>query len=874
MNKKLFGINIIVLPLLMVIMATSCASSDYAEKILLKDNWLVQQSTKVNLSGEKISEQITDVSGWYKAAVPSTIMGVLTENGLYKDLFVGDNLKKVDKAQFDTSWWYRNEFVVPKLNKQQHVHLTFDGISYYANVWLNGKLIGSRDSVFGTFRRFDFDITDLLNESKNVLAVEVFRQRPGDFGLGFVDWNPRPPDENLGIWREVYLKITGNVGMENSYIQSKVNVETLKEAWLTVNTELVNYSSEAVSGKLKGKIENIEFTYPVQLNPGERKAVSLTSDEIPALHIKDPRLWWCNNLGEPNLYNLNLSFETGRAVSDSANITFGIRDIKSYYTAKGHKGFKLNGKEVLIKGAGWTDDLFLRDTEKSNEIQVQYVKHMNLNTIRFENIWGTSQNIYDLCDKYGLLAMVGWSCHWEWDEYLGKPCDDYGGIKTKDEINLMVRSLGDQIKWLRNHPSIFVWFVGSDKLPRPELEAKYKSLIETIDGRPYLAAASTRESEISGPTGMKMRGPYEYVGPNYWYIDTAYGGAYGFNTETGPGPQIPVMESIRKMIPQDKLWPLNDVWSYHCTHSTGAFNKLDVFTNALTSRYGEAKSLGGYLMKSDAMSYEAMKGMFEAFRVNIPNTTGIIQWMLNSAWPSVYWQLYDYNMLPTSAYYATRKANSPIQLIYNYGNNSVYAVNEGPVNYGALKATVKLYSLASELLSSNEVGFSIDQNKSIKILDLGKIEGNAFLSLSVSDKQNNTIADNFYWLSEKQDEYAWDKTSWAYTPLKAFADFKKLNELPSSTVEVKVLKNEEKDNLVVSTQISNSSDKTAFFVSLQLKDEHDTTLYPVFWEDNYISLLPNQTKEIKCYVPQGLVNDKKLKISLSGWNIESKEMSL
>ncbi len=108
----------------------------------------------------------------------------------------------------------------PSGKKGKHIILKFDGINYYANIWLNSKRIAARDSVFGAFRTFSFDVTDFVKDSMNVLAVEVFRQRQGDFGLGFVDWNPAPPDNNLGIWREVSLKISGDVSIENSWVRT------------------------------------------------------------------------------------------------------------------------------------------------------------------------------------------------------------------------------------------------------------------------------------------------------------------------------------------------------------------------------------------------------------------------------------------------------------------------------------------------------------------------------------------------------------------------------------------------------------------------------------------------------------------------------
>jgi len=849
-------------------------SIDFSGKVLLKDNWFVQQSGMINRTGAEISSPAFKTVNWYKTTVPSTVMGALTRNGLYKDLFVGDNYKTIDKKQFDDSWWYRKAFSVETLNSSQHLVLHFNGISYYANIWLNGKQIASRDSIYGPFRRLAIDITKLLVKNENVLVVEVFRAQPGDFNLGFVDWNPRPADENMGIWREVYLSISGEVSIENPYVQSKVNTTTLAEADLTIKTSLKNYSSKTETGFLKGKIGNNEFSFPVTLKPGEKLELTLTPEQIPSLHIKNPRLWWCNNLGSPELYQLHLSFEAKNHITSAEKVTFGIREIEMYTNAGGHKGFKLNGKEVLIKGAGWTDDIFLRDSLENLETQVQYVKHMNLNTIRFENIWGNTQAVYDLCDKYGLLMMVGWSCHWEWEEYLGKPCDDFGGIKTEEDMNLAINSFRDQVIWLRNHPGIFVWMIGSDKCPRTELETRYAQLLEEIDNRPYIPAASARKSEISGPTGVKMNGPYDYVTPNYWYLDTINGGAFGFNTETGPGPQVPVLESVKKMIPADKLWPLNNIWDYHCTHSKQAFNTMDVFNQALDNRFGKSSSLDEYLMKSDVQSYEALKAMFEAFRVRIPNTTGIIQWMLNSAWPSLYWHLYDYYLIPSASYYAARKANEPLQLIYDYGKNSVSAVNEFPTEKQDLRAVIKLLDLNSKILLNKEVNFAIGSNVSKQILLLDSIHGTVFLDLKLFNEQGKIVADNFYWLNNKPDLPDWAKTTWAYTPMKDYTDFSGLNSFPKADVALRFTIKESGNDLILMPQLTNKTDKTAFFASVAVINEKGNRVYPLFWEDNYFSLLPDESRSISCTIPKTSLKGQKLFLELSGWNISTQRVEI
>lgn len=850
--------------------ACSSKSGIMHDTILLKDNWKVSRSDSASkMTGADYSMPGVNTASWYSATVPSTIMGVLTANGLYEDIFTGDNFKNIDKSRFDTSWWYRTEFDLPDVSEDQRVMLCFDGISFYANIWLNGKQIATRDQAYGTFRRFEFDITPHLTDSKNVLAIEIFKQKKGDFGHGFVDWNPAPPDANMGLWREVNVKVTGPVALKNTVVHSDVNAETLDEATLTVTTDIVNLTDRPVRGKLKGEGDGIKFSMNVDLEAGETKTIKITPDEAPSLHINNPRLWWCHTLGEPNLYNLTVDFTVNNLVSDSKPVQFGIREIEPYYNAEGHRGFKLNGKEVLIAGAGWTDDIFLRDNEKTNEIQVQYVKHMNLNTIRFENIWGTSRNIYELCDRYGILAMVGWSCQWEWDNYLGKECDEYGGIKSPADMDLAVKYLEDQIRYLQNHPSIFVWMLGSDMIPRPALEERYAELIAKIDNRPYLASASWRKSSISGNTGVKMKGPYNYVGPSYWYIDSVNGGAYGFNTETGPGPQIPVMETIEKMIPDDKLWPVNAIWNYHCNPSE-SFGDLGIFNNVLYRRYGQPANLKNYLLKADVQSYEAMKGMFEAFRANRPNSTGIIQWMLNSAWPSLYWQLYDYYLLPTAAYYAARKANAPVQVIYNYGNNKIYSVNEtlNPVQNVVIQ--VRLANARGEIIYSDDLVRDIPANGSSVLAELPSFQGVAFLSLSMLNNNRNQIADNFYWLSGNEDEYDWKNTEWFYTPMSASADFKLLNYLTPADIKVTTSTKEH----LLEVVLENGNDNPGFFIQATLKDSAGHTLYPVFWSDNYISLLPGQTKTIQCSVPETIDIRGQLTLVISGWNMKEQSISV
>ena len=561
-----------------------------AETLTLSNGWQVQSSAEVSVTGDVLSTPTADVSGWYAASVPSTMMGVLTTDGVEPEALTAEDYQRIEKKRFDVSWWYRTTFKIESLklkveSLKPHVLLSFDGICYRANIWLNGHLVAGKDEVAGTYRQFTFDVTPYVREN-NVLAIEVFRAQPGEPNIGFVDWNPRPADESMGLFREVKIKTCGDVAVSHSSVRSRVNTETLQEAWLTIDAEVKNLTDKPVAGVLRGTFDGRKLTTPVTLKPHERRLVTLAADT----HVEKPRLWWCHTLGKPELYDLHMEFEQGGVVTDAENVRFGIRDIKSHLTPEGYRTFTLNGRDVLLRGAGWTDDIYLRDTPERNRQQLEYVRDMNMNTVRLEGFWGTSQSIYDLCDELGLLLLAGWSCHWEWEDYLGAPCDPhFGGITSEENIALIAQSFADQVLWLRHHPSIIAWFVGSDRLPVPDLEQRYRKFLATCDDRPVVISAKQMESTISGLSGSKMEGPYDYVAPAYWYDPQAPGGAFGFNTETGVGAQLPVKESLEKMLRSKSLWPVDERWNILCTASSSEMNTLAKLTEVINARFGASK---------------------------------------------------------------------------------------------------------------------------------------------------------------------------------------------------------------------------------------------------------------------------------------------
>lgn len=779
----------------------------------------------------------------YDVEVPSTVAGVLFDQGLLgEDLFEGLNYYQADKSIFDEAWIYKTQFNMDVVEGQNY-ELVFNGLNYYADITLNDVCIATSDTTYGVFIKRQYDVTGLLKDVNN-LEVKIRRAQWGDLNIGFVDWNPRPLDESMGITQTVKLRATGPVSVQDVFVIPSLDVEKFAEADLEVRVTLKNNLAEPFSGNVVLDLQdNGVCSVPVELAAGEERIIALTPEQAANLHVDNPRVWWTYDLGTPELYALNVTVEADGVASDKKDVTFGIRTIESRLTEDDYRQFTLNGKDIIIKGAGWTDDIFLRDTPESIERQVKYVMDMNMNTIRFENIWGKDDTVYDLCDRYGVLALVGWSCQWEWENYCGLPeVEHVGCIIQPKEIDLAARYFEDQVIRLHNHPAVFAWMTGSDCVPVYELEQRYLETFAKYDYRPYINSAKNLKSELTGWSGSKMAGPYEYVGPDYWYLDTKNGGAFGFNTETGIGANLPQAESLRKFIPEDQLWPTSEAWDKHCTTSGSCMNTVTVLTNTINGQYGEATGFNDYVRKAHAVDYDATRAMFESFRVNIPVSTGIVQWMLNSAWPSLYWQLYDFYGVPVASYYGTKKACEPVQLIYNYKDSQIYVVNEGNMT-GNVVASVKVYDDKSNLLLEDVKTVATSYRNTAKAFDMKAFDGRPhFIALELKDSVGNFIADNFYCIAAQRNVYDWEEDTWCDTPIISYSDLRFAFKQPEADVTMEMSYADGVHKVV----LKNNSDVISYMNILKAKDSKGNLIVPAYWSDNFFPLLPGQEKTITC----------------------------
>ncbi len=856
MNSKILNSILIITVTFLV----SCKSANYnQEKMLLRDNWAIQSSAEIKTAGNEISTTAFVPEKWYPATVPSTVLGTLVENKVFPDPYFGTNIESLPgyfprrgaeipgDSPYFVPWWYRTVFTLPASFEGMSAWLKFHSINYQANIWMNGQLIADTTAIEGAYRLYNLDITKYAKPGEeNCLALEIFPPRGLDLTITWVDWNPTPPDKSMGIWYDVAVQSCGPVAIEKPVVKTKLNLPETSKAKLTISTELINASDKAVKGVLKGKIEDITFSKKVKLAPGETKFVVLDPEEIRQLEINDPKLWWPHTVGPQNLYDLELTFETNGGISDTEKVRFGIREVTSWmneFRRKPTRVFQINGQNIVITGGGYVEDMLLRPSNERIDTDIAYAKHMGLNALRLEAPRG-SDYLFEKCDEEGILLMVGWCCCSSWEEW-----EEW----TPHIETIAQKSLMDQVFRLRNHPSVFTWVLGSDYIPPPEVEKMYVQVLDDLDGtRPWIASATNDSSEVSGNTGVWM-GPYPkvyaYFPPIYWY------GKLELNTEAGPsGEQIPPVESMRLMMPEKDMWPMSRSWDLRVHRAFYPHAR-----EALNSRYGKPTGLVEYSMKSQVLQYEATRAMFEAFQANKYKSSGIIYWMYNSAWPSMYWQFYDYFFAPNGSFYGARKANENLHILYAYDDQSVRVTNNNYQDFNGLKAEAKMYNFYMQQVFSKEVQVDIrsDESKKVIMVEPPK-DAVTFLKLALYDAEGKEISSNFYWLSGKGDENA---------------DFTSLNRL----AEVKVnytasALQKENGKYTMTIDFENTTPTLAFFVNPKiLKKSSKLMVLPVFWSDNYFSLLPKEKKRVKVeFTEKDLTGDTPLLV-IDGWNIRHEE---
>ena len=761
----------------------------------------------------------------------------------------------------------------------------------------------------GALRHYDVDITDAIVAGSNEIIIKITKPaykalsdsdnaNGGDFSYFWVDWNPQPADSNMGLTGKISVSISGAVRLSNPAAASKVT-PALGSADMNFYVDLNNMTNAPVTGILTGVIKD----------PNGAAVATLTSNSItvPAnaycyeaaltTTIANPKLWWPNQYGDQPLYHIEYTFTASGGISDIFTHRFGIREItyEINRSAKvsGNDGYMMqvyvNHVPVVLKGGGYCPtDLYLRHSERANKAVAEYIVYMGMNMVRDEGKFFDS-DLLDLFDEYGILNTTGWCC-----------CDRHqnSGTWHKSERFISYESLYSQVRNLRSHASAGAWYNGSDAPPKPQVEYRYHDIEAKLH---WTEVGTIISSGVSGDlnmfgvrSGTHMDSTYDTQTPNFYYTDTR--GNFGFVSEGGGGAGIPVMEAINKTIPKTNQWPYNtgenaNIWNYHASRQN--FNTFSQVSFMIDNTYGASKTIEEFITRAQLLDYDGQRAQYEAITLfRFKDTAGVVNWMLNNAWPIFYWNQFDFYLNPHGSTYGAAKGNEPVHIMYNTYEKTVHVLNNTRETYNGLTAELTVYNIDGEIInkplaksfnlapvgapvptgtSEKQIGYNyVDGVREDVMFDYGGYIAESygiedvwsydeimdslirptsdvyFLRLELKDSSDKVISYNAYAEGMRSDvpgaAHTWSRSSIFQT-----ADLTQLNQLSPVVLDAVQASSVTTNGKVVQTlNITNPSDDVAFAVELKAYTNgyKKDLVAPVIYSDNLFTLFPGETRTI------------------------------
>ncbi|KJZ73913.1 Exo-beta-D-glucosaminidase [Hirsutella minnesotensis 3608] len=855
--------------------------------------WDLQSSRHAGSDLTLISRPGQNVANWHHVEESRcTIMGCLLATDVYQDtnLWFSDNLRKFNATQFSVPWIYRNEFRLSP-GTGRHFFVETHGITSKADIYFNGKQIADNALQSGSFGGHTYDITASVS-TNNALAVRTF---PANFNYdlvqGFVDWNPPAPDNGSGVWREIFIKATGPVSMGAVSITTHMKLPAGKSsANITVHTKAQNLEDSTVHLTVKSaildatRLNRFITKATITLKPKETRLIELTHK------IHSPQIWWPRQWGGQPLYKSELTFFVNSKVSDKAVQRFGIRAVTSKVNSHNDTIFSINGHPFQVIGGGYSPDQFFRwDRERFLAI-ARYTLDLGFNTIRLEGMMEHPE-LYEIADEMGIMIMAGWVCCSKWESwtYNKELQIDPVPYWVDNDYRTASASMLHEARMLQTHPSVLAYLVGSDFWPDDRATEIYVDALKLAHWQtPIIAAASKRGyPKLLGPSGLKMNGPYDWVPPNYWFdtepSEDRLGAAFGFGSELGAGVGTPEYGSLRRFLStsdMEDLWKRPDKDLFHMSTEKSSFKNRKIYNEGLFKRYGPPRSLNDYLLKAQMMDYEATRAQHEGFAArwnsNRP-ATGTIYWMLNNAWPSLHWNLFDNYLHPAGSYFGAKTGSRLEHVAYDYSDNGLWLINHSLDRKGLRNIDMELMSLDGKSMTRQNLRSRTQTNTASRVgtVDgLEKIVDVALLRLVLSDDQGTTLSRNVYWIGKELDELDWGNSTWYHTPVTKFADFTALERMKKASL---IINSECLDYDIDDTsrfytlELENDSDVPAFFIRLHLVDKNGEDVNPVLMSDNYMTLWPHEKMQIDINPPEDF--DRGF-VKVTGRNVEPFQLLL
>jgi hypothetical protein len=811
--------------------------------------WRLQRANLVNATGEMLSNSEYNDKKWVLATVPATILVSYLNVGALPDPNFGDNQLMISDSYFWSDFWYRRKFIVPESFDAKKIFLNFDGINWKAEVFLNGKKLGD---ISGAFMRGKFDITEyVVNGKENVIAVKIIKNEApgyakehteyspdangGELGgdnpafhasVGW-DWIPTIRGRNTGIWNDVYLTSTGPVTLENPFISSDLPLPDTLYADLNVEVTLHNSLLKKVKGTLQVKIGGVLIEKIIELQPVSSQLVKLNSSVNKELRLNYPELWWPNGYGRQILYDVDFKFITAEGkVSDEKSFKTGIREM-SYSEDGGILKIWVNGRRFIGRGGNWGfSESMLRYRGREYETAVKYHKDMNFTMIRNWVGQTGDDEFFDACDRNGIMV-------WE-DFWLANPVD---GPDPYDN-QLFMHNAKDFILRIRNHPSIGIYVGRNEGYPPEAIDNGLRKLLpELHPGLHYIPNSAW--DVVSGG------GPYRAIPVKSYFQDRA---TPKFHSEMGR-PAIVNYESLREMIPDTARWPSGQMWGLHDFCLDGA-QRASSFIKQMEESFGEISSETEWIKLAQVMNYDGYRAMFEA---QSKNRMGLLLWMSHPAWPSMVWQTYDYYFDPTAAYFGCKKACEPLHIQWNALTDSIEVVNYSETNGNKLTASLEILNVDGSIKYENKIGINapIDsRNLCFKMLCPEDLSDIYFIRLKLT-RENQIISENLYLRGKEE------------------GNLKEIRKLSPVKLTNSIVKKREGNKWYITSTLFNSQKVPAIMTRLKVigENSHERIL-PAIFSDNYITLMPGESKTIRIEIEDADTRGEKPVVVLDGLNVQ------
>jgi hypothetical protein len=837
---------------------------DAGEKTLLNSGWYARRANEIKIDGNILSSSRFNSSGWINARVPGTVLTTLLENNYFPapEFSMNNNLIPdiYETGNEFYTFWFVRPFEIEQWQEGKQFWLNFRGINYKADIFLNGKRL-SNTTHEGMFLRKSFNITPYLKANgSNLLAVIVYPpDYPGNpnggqggdaqiarnvtmqYTPGW-DWIQPVRDRNTGIWDEVSITATGDVKVLHPYVVTKVPGVRIpegsqKDAFVKTSVEIENTSANLQTGTLVCETNGNKLTQTLTLSPYEKKLVSFKD-----LTVKQPRLWWPNGVGKPELYDMRIYFEIDGKLSDSHSLRYGIREIHSELSQpSGGRKFHVNGQPVYMTGGNYiASDWLLRLSPARYRTEVRYHAEMNLRMIR---VWGGAllerPEFYDACDEYGILVFQDlWGsgdCNGAWEDPT-KLDSRARRWEYPDNHDLFIASVEDQVKMIRNHPSLCLW-CGANEWPlaRDIDEKLKKDVFPRLDPERLFASYSTDSVFI----GKQGDGPYNIQEPEWFFTYRSF----PFNPEAG-SVGSPEVESMREMMTEKELSRLprgrrvDNVWQYH--RDLGYGDHLE--------RYGEVRTIEDYCKYAQAVNYDQYRSFMEGWASHLWEWyTGILIWKTQNPWTSLRGQMYDWFLDVNASFYGTKKGCESLHPQYNIVTKQIELINTELADHD-VTVKARLYKPDGAVIFEKEESTAMAANSVKRLFSIPKpegVEGVYFLKLTLHEK-DKFITDNVYWLSTKPNDYT------------------ALANLPKTSPVIKTSLQQTDDNYT--STLSIRSDKNiSFFNRIKVFDKNSgKRILPVHYSDNYVTLMPGDSKEIILEFKSSLPKEQ-IEIAVESW---------